>query len=261
MNAAADAARGDGHRCRRHRDPATGSKEPDAGIRPRRGGDLPSRALPPSGPRPTSTAFDADTARHRGPHDPRLRAWSSWQVTSSIQPRRGHHDPRGAPAPALRSCATHRWWAAGITRSTASGRERDRVHAERPGCARTERDAGDTRSAAALELWGDRSSMGPWSPSVMRRLRYSTSSTCSIKGAPKPAAVLGLPGRIHRRGRVEARPGRIGLPVPGGARASGRQRAGRLGRQRDRQRGRVTGHVPESCTASDWARVTRNWSP
>ena len=75
----------------------------------------------------------------------------------------------------------------------AAGRQRGRLHAARPGaCPRWPRELGNTRSAAALDLWGDRLggavvAIGN-APTALFRLLEMVAA-----GAPRPAAVLGIP--------------------------------------------------------------------
>ena len=54
-------------------------------------------------------------------------------------------------------------------------------------------EIGNTRSAAAIELVGRAPRRRAWSPSATRRPRCSICSKCSRDGAPKPAAIIGMP--------------------------------------------------------------------
>ena len=74
-------------------------------------------------------------------------------------------------------------------------------------CRSWPRGMGTTRSAAALELWRDRLegsvvAVGNAPTALFRLLEMIE------EGAPRPAAVIGVPVGLHRRRRVQGRPGR-----------------------------------------------------
>ena len=82
---------------------------------------------------------------------------------------------------------------------------------------------GTTRSAAAVSLWGDELdgavvAIGNAPTALFHLLEVIAD------GGPRPAAILGLPGRLHRLGRVQDRADRepVGCAVPGGARPARR---------------------------------------
>jgi precorrin isomerase len=123
--------------------------------------------------------------------------------------------------------------AAGITRKRLPAANEIICTLSDPRVPELARSIGDTRSAAALDLWGDRLAgavvaIGNAPTALFHLLDLLD------EGAPKPAAILGL------RWASSARPSRRWhWPSPpsasGRARTSRRQRAGRVGRQRDRE--------------------------
>ncbi len=125
-----------------------------------------------------------------------------------VLPRRGDRRPQGAARAARRSCATHRWSPSGITRKRLPADNevlctlRDpRVPgagraSSAPPAARPRWSCGATGSAGAVVAIGN-------APTALFRLLELIEA-----GAPRPAAVLGHPGRVHRRGRVQGGPRR-----------------------------------------------------
>ena len=102
---------------------------------------------------------------------------------------------------------------------------------------------GNTRSAAGVELWADRLggavvAIGNAPTALFRLLELIDG------GAPVPAAVLGRAGRVRRLGAVQGGTDRApaGHVLPGGHRASRRQRDGRGRRQCDCERTGMSAH-------------------
>ena len=76
------------------------------------------------------------------------------------------------------------------------------------GFRRSPSEWGTTRSAAAFSLWGDRLegavvAIGNAPTALFHLLEML------LDGAPRPAAIVGVPGRVHRRRRVEGSVGRV----------------------------------------------------
>jgi hypothetical protein len=104
---------------------------------------------------------------------------------------------------------------------------------------------GTTRSAAALDLWADRLAGAVVAvgnaPTALFRLLEMLDA-----GAARPAAIIGVPGRVRGRRGGEALPPIRAACVPGRARPNGRERHGRRGSQCTREgrpmsRGRLIG--------------------
>ena len=130
-----------------------------------------------------------------------------------------------------------------------------------PRCPALAAELGTTRSAAALDLWGDRLdgavvAIGN-APTALFRLLEMVAA-----GAPRPAAVLGIPVGFIGAAESKAGAGRASdlehLVVRGrrGGSAIDRRR-----RQRDRERGGMTtvDGGPGGCTASGSDPATPSW--
>src|ERR1700678_1602256 len=121
----------------------------------------------------------------------------------------------------------------------AARRQRDRLHAQRPGRARARRSAGDD------SVGGGARALGRAAGRRRRRHRQRPDGPVpAARAARRRRAPAGRgdrhPGRLHRRSRVEAGAGRVRSRAPGGARAARRQRDDRRGRQRDCERKRMS---------------------
>ena len=122
-----------------------------------------------------------------------------------------------------------------------AGRQRGRLHARRSlRCRPCAQALGNTRSAAAMELWGDRLAGAVVAignaPTALFRLLEMLDA-----GAPPPAAVIGLPvGFVGAMESKEALAADGARAVPDRARPQGRQRHGGGGRQRAGERGGMT---------------------
>ena len=124
--------------------------------------------------------------------------------------------------------------AAGITRKRLPATNEIICTLSDPRVPELARSIGDTRSAAALDLWGDRLAgavvaIGNAPTALFHLLDLLD------EGAAQTCCDSRSAGRLHRRGRVEGGTGRVRPSVPGRARTSRRQCAGRVGRQRDRE--------------------------
>ena len=128
----------------------------------------------------------------------------------------------------------------------------------RPGAWSRAAAWGTTRSAAAVSLWEPRLEGAVVAIGNAPTALFHLLEMLIADGGPRPAAIVGMPGRVRRRGRVEGRPGVArrdhGIDLPyvtvrgrrGGsamavvgrerARAGGRNDAGRLLRRRGRAR-------------------------
>ena len=147
---------------------------------------------PSSAPRPISSRFSAGRSRRRRAHDPCLRQRRSWraQVVFGARPRRG--GARGACAPARRSSAMPRWWRTASRARGCRPTTRWSARCAIRACRRSRKKLGTTRSAAALDLWGDRLAGAVVAignaPTALFHLLEMLDA-----GAPKPAAILGMP--------------------------------------------------------------------
>ena len=153
---------------------------------------------------------------------------------------RGRSGPRRAARPARRSSAIRNGRQRNYARETAGGQRGD-LHARRSAHAELARKIGNTRTAAAMELWRDRLggvvvAIGN-APTALFRLLDMIDA-----GAPKPAAIIGMPvGFVGAAESKEALIAHDGLSVARGARPQGRQRHDGGGDQRAGERGGMSG--------------------
>ena len=124
----------------------------------------------------------------------------------------------------------------GITRARLPAQQRGDLHAARSARAGARREARHHALGGGARFVARPARRRAWSPSAMRRPRCSACSSCIDAGAPKPAAILGIPVGFVGAAEVEggARRRSARRAVPHRARAHGRQR-------HDRRRGQRAG--------------------
>ena len=194
---------------------------------------------PSSAPSPISRASSPAEERGRRAHHPCLRHGrdrARHRHVAGLRRRARWALLAGAPI-----LCDSKMVANGITRAPPAGRQRGRLHARRSVRCRTSRARiGNTRTAAAMELWRDRLAGAVVAignaPTALFRLLEMLDA-----GAPPPAAVIGLPvGFVGAAESKEALAADGRVPFLIVQRPQGRQRHGRGRRQCAGERGGMT---------------------